>query len=180
MAGYNRIVLLGNLTRDPELKYLPSNLPVCECGLAVSRRFRDKEGNNREDVCFVDITAFGRQAEVIKQYMSKGKQILIEGRLKLDQWTAQDGTKRSKHGVVIENFQFVGPREGGAGGGGGGSYAQSRPPAPQAPAASGPPAYDAPSYDAPQYETPHYDAPPAADAGYQPEPPPPQGDKIPF
>ncbi len=120
MAGFNKVILLGNLTRDPQLKYLPSNMAVCELGLAVSRQWRDKEGNQREDVCFVDLEAFGRQAEVLNQYMSKGRPLMIEGRLKLDQWTAQDGSKRSKHRVVIETFQFVGGRQDGDGGGGGG------------------------------------------------------------
>lgn len=119
MAGFNKVILLGNLTRDPQLKYLPSNMAVCELGLAVSRQWRDKEGNQRDDVCFVDLEAFGRQAETLNQYMSKGRPLMIEGRLKLDQWTAQDGTKRSKMRVVIETFQFVGGRQDGERGGGG-------------------------------------------------------------
>jgi single-strand DNA-binding protein len=111
MAGFNRVVLLGNLTRDPQLKYLPNNTAVCEFGLAVNRRWRDRDGNQREDVCFVDMAAFGRPGETINQYMSKGRQILIEGRLKFDSWTGQDGTKRSKLSVVVENFTFVGSRD---------------------------------------------------------------------
>lgn len=110
MAGYNRVILLGNLTRDPQLRYLPNNLAVCEFGLAVSRRFRDRDGNQKEDVCFVDVSAFGRQGETINQYMSKGRPILIEGRLRYDTWTGQDGQKRSKLSVVVDTFQFVGPR----------------------------------------------------------------------
>ena len=123
MASFNRVILMGNLTRDPELRYLPSNMAVCDIGLATNRRFKDKDGNQREEVCFVDVTAFGRQAEVIKQYMSKGRPILIEGRLRYDSWTGQDGQKRSKLGVVVENFQFVGGR--GEGGEGGGAPARS-------------------------------------------------------
>ncbi len=119
MASFNRVILMGNLTRDPQLKYLPSNTAVCEFGLAVNRTWRDRDGNQKEDVCFVDVAAFGKQGEVINQYMNKGRPILIEGRLKLDTWTGQDGQKRSKHSVVVENFTFVGPREGGGGGGGG-------------------------------------------------------------
>lgn len=162
MPGFNKVILLGNLTRDPQLKYLPNNTPVCELGLAVSRRWRDREGNMRDEVCFVDLTAFGRQAETLNQYMSKGKPILIEGRLKLDTWQAQDGTRRSKHSVVIDHFQFVGSRDGGGGyaqprHGGSTDYAQ-------------PPASGGYSQPAPQ-------PPPAA----TPEaPPPPSEDDIPF
>lgn len=117
MANFNRVILLGNLTRDPELRYLPSNAAVCEFGIAVNRRWRDKDGNQQDEVCFVDVSAWGRQGETIHQYMTKGRPILIEGRLKYDTWTAQDGAKRSKLSVVVENFTFVGER-GGAGGGG--------------------------------------------------------------
>lgn len=112
MASFNRVILMGNLTRDPELRYLPSNAAVCEFGLAVNRRWRDKDGNQQEDVCFVDVSAWGRQGETIHQYMAKGRSILIEGRLKFDTWTAQDGAKRSKLSVVVENFTFVGDRGG--------------------------------------------------------------------
>lgn len=118
MAGFNKVILLGNLTRDPQLKYLPNNTAVCEIGLAVNRNWRDRDGNTQEEVCFVDLAAYGRQAEVINQYMAKGRPLMIEGRLKYDQWTAQDGSKRSKLRVVIENFQFVGGRDGGRDGGG--------------------------------------------------------------
>jgi single-strand DNA-binding protein len=120
MQGFNKVILAGNITRDPQLKYLPNNTAVCEFGLAMNRRWRDKDGNQHEDVCFVDVSAFARQAETINQYMSKGKSILIEGRLKLDQWTSQDGQKRSRLSVVAENFTFLGgPRDGGPQGGGG-------------------------------------------------------------
>lgn len=118
MASFNKVILLGNLTRDPELRYLPSNTPVCEFGLAVNHRWRDREGNQREEVCFVDVSAFGRSGETINQYMSKGRPILIEGRLKLDTWTSKDGSKRSRHGVIVENFTFVGSRGDGGGRGG--------------------------------------------------------------
>ncbi len=119
MASYNRVILMGNLTRDPQLKYLPSNTAVCEFGLAVNHRYRDRDGNQKEEVCFVDVAVFGRAGETINQYMGKGRPILIEGRLKLDQWTGQDGQRRSKHSVIADNFQFVGSRDGGGGGGGG-------------------------------------------------------------
>lgn len=153
MASFNRVILMGNLTRDPELRYLPSNMAVCDIGLATNRRFKDKDGNQREEVCFVDVTAFGRQAEVIKQYMSKGRPILIEGRLRYDSWTGQDGQKRSKLGVIVENFQFVGSRgEGVPAGEGGGAPVRSVPP-PMAAAPSTAPVPTAPIEE----ERPPYD-----------------------
>ena len=118
MASFNRIVLMGNLTRDPELSYTPSNTAVCKFGIATNRKWKDREGNSREDVCFVDCTLFGRGGEVFNQYMSKGRSVLVEGRLTLNQWTTPEGDKRSKHGVFVESFTFVG--DGGAGGGGAG------------------------------------------------------------
>src|SRR3954462_13123646 len=123
MASFNKVLLMGNLTRDPQLKYLPSsNTAVAEFGLACNRKFRTANGEDREEVTFVDVTAFGKQAEVINQYCQKGKPLFIEGRLKLDQWEdKQGGGKRSKLTVVIENFQFIGGRDGAGGGGGGGS-----------------------------------------------------------
>lgn len=116
MASFNRVILLGNLTRDPQLRYLPSNTAVCEFGLALNRRWRDRDGNQKEEVCFVDVSAFGRQGETINQYLTKGRPILVEGHLRFDSWTGQDGQKRSKLSVVVDNFQFVGAREGSAGG----------------------------------------------------------------
>ncbi len=120
MASFNRIVLMGNLTRDPELSYTPSNTAVCKFGIATNRKWKDREGNSREDVCFVDCTLFGRGGEVFNQYMSKGRSVLVEGRLTLNQWTTPEGDKRSKHGVFVENFTFVGSAGGGGGDGGGG------------------------------------------------------------
>jgi single-strand DNA-binding protein len=111
-------MLIGNLTRDPDLKYTPGNQAVCEIGLAVNRKYRTKEGEDREETTFVDCEAWGKQAEVLKQYMTKGKPLFIEGRLKLDTWEDKDGGKRSKMRVVIENFQFLGAAGGGGGGGG--------------------------------------------------------------
>jgi single-strand DNA-binding protein len=120
MANLNRVLLIGNLTRDPQLKFTPSQQAVCDIGVAVNRRYKTAQGEDREEVTFVDCTAWGKQAEVINQYMTKGKPIFIEGRLKLDQWEdKQGGGKRSKMTVVIENFQFLGGRDGGGGGGGG-------------------------------------------------------------
>lgn len=123
MAGsYNKVLLMGNLTRDVELRYLPNtNTPVATIGLAVNRRYRTKEGENREEVTFVDCEAFGRTAEVLSQYLRKGRPVFLEGRLKLDQWEdKQSGQNRSKLKVIIENFQFVDSKDSGGGGGGGG------------------------------------------------------------
>ncbi|MFP3937566.1 MAG: single-stranded DNA-binding protein [Phycisphaerae bacterium] len=132
MANYNKVILVGNLTRDPQMNYLPSKTPVVEFGLAVNRRYKDQSGQQREDTCFIDCRSYGRQAEVLNQYMSKGQPILVEGRLQLDTWQAQDGSKRSKHRVFVERFQFLGSAGGGPGGGGGGGKpAQQRQAAPE-------------------------------------------------
>jgi single-strand DNA-binding protein len=113
MANFNRVTLIGNLTRDPQLKHLPSNTMVADFGLAMSRRFRTQSGEDREEVCFVDCAAFGKQAEVIGEYCRKGKPLFIEGRLKYDVWDDKAGHgKRSKLSVVVENFQFLGSRDG--------------------------------------------------------------------
>jgi len=108
MANFNKVLLVGNLTRDPQLSYLPSQTAVVDFGLAVNRRWTGKDGQNRNEVCFVDCRAFGRMAENINKYLSKGRQLLVEGRLTFDSWTSQDGTKRSKHRVTVESFQFLG------------------------------------------------------------------------
>ena len=100
MASFNKVILMGNLTRDPETRVTPSGLTICKLGLAVSRNYSTKDGEKREETTFVDVDAFGRQAEVITKYMSKGKPIMLEGRLRLDQWEANDGQKRSKLCVV--------------------------------------------------------------------------------
>jgi single-strand DNA-binding protein len=107
MATYNKVLIMGNLTRDPELKQTPSNQSVAQIGLALNRKFKDREGNMREEVTYVDCEAWGRTAEVMSQYLSKGKPVFIEGRLKLDQWQDKDGNNRSKMKVVIESFQFI-------------------------------------------------------------------------
>lgn len=128
MANFNKVFLMGNLTRDPQLTYLPSQTPVVDFGLAVNRRWTDKDGQQKESVCFVDCRAFGRSAENINKYLTKGRPVFVEGRLDFDQWTAQDGTKRSKHRVTVESFQFIGAPAG-AGAGGGQEAAESGPPA---------------------------------------------------
>ena len=109
MPSFNRVTLMGNLTRDPQLKHLPTNTTVAEFGLAMNRRFKTTSGEDREEVCFIDCSAFGKQAEVIGQYCRKGKPLFVEGRLKYDQWDDKtSGARRSKVSVVVENFQFVG------------------------------------------------------------------------
>jgi len=108
MASYNKIILMGNLTRDPQMSYLPSQTPVCEFGMAMNRKFSKQDGSKGEEVCFVDCRVFGKSAETFNQYMSKGRQVLIEGRLQFDSWQDKDGNKRSKHRVFVENFQFLG------------------------------------------------------------------------
>jgi single-strand DNA-binding protein len=120
MANFNKVLLLGNLTRDPQLSYMPSQTPVVDFGLAVNRRWTGQDGSSREETCFVDCRAFGRSAENINKYCRKGRPLFVEGRLTYDTWTAQDGTKRSKHRVTVQNFQFIG---GGAPAGGAGSSA---------------------------------------------------------
>jgi len=113
MANLNKVFLMGNLTRDPELRYTPSGTAVASFGVAVNRRYRSKSGEDREDTCFVDVTAFARQAEILSEYMSKGRPIFIEGRLHLDQWEDKEsGQRRSKLSVTVENFQFIGGRGG--------------------------------------------------------------------
>jgi single-strand DNA-binding protein len=122
MPNYNKVILMGNLTRDPEVKYTSGGTAIAKLGMAINRTWTNKEGQKQEETTFVDVDAFGRQAEVIGQYLKKGRPVMIEGRLKLDQWDdKQTGAKRSKLGVILEGFQFLDSRgEGGGGGGGGG------------------------------------------------------------
>jgi single-strand DNA-binding protein len=156
MASFNKVMLMGNLTRDPQLKFLPNQTAVAEFGIACNRKFKGADGAEREEVSFFDITAFGKTGEVINQYFTKGKPIFIEGRLKYDSWEDKNGGgKRSRVTVVVENFVFVGGRDGGAAGGGGGGYdpgAQTgggeydqRPPARSAPPVARPPAQRPPA-----------------------------------
>jgi single-strand DNA-binding protein len=120
MASYNKVMLLGNCTRDPEVKYTPKGTAVTDLGLAVNRTYTTDSGEKREETTFVDVTLWGRQAEVAGQYLKKGRPVFIEGRLQLDTWDdKQSGQKRSKLRVVGENFQLLGSREGGGGGEGG-------------------------------------------------------------
>ena len=137
MAGFNKVILMGNLTRNPELRYTPSGTPVASFGLAVSRRFKQGE-ELKEEVCFVDIVVFGKQAEHCGQYLSKGNGAIIEGRLQQRRWETEDGQKRSKHEVVAQSVTFMPKRQdgGGTSAGSGGE----------------PPIHDEPSYE---FDEPH-------------------------
>lgn len=108
MANLNKVLLIGRLTRDPELRYTPSGTPLCEFGLAVNRFFKGKDGARQEETTFVDVTAWSRTAELANQYLKKGRQAFVEGYLKLDQWTTPEGQKRSKLSVVADSLQFLG------------------------------------------------------------------------
>jgi single-strand DNA-binding protein len=119
MANFNKVILAGNLTRDPEVRYTPKGTAIAKLGLAINRSWKTETGETKEEVTFVDVDAFGRTAEVISQYLKKGRPILVEGRLKLDQWDdKQTGQKRSRLGVVLENFQFLDSGRGDGSGGG--------------------------------------------------------------
>lgn len=107
MASLNKVFLMGNLTRDPELRYTPAGLAVASFGMAINRAWTAKSGEQKEDVCYVDISIFGRRAEVLGEYFSKGKPIFIEGWLQFHQWESKDGQKKSKLRVVADNFQFI-------------------------------------------------------------------------
>ena len=142
MASFNRVILAGNLTRDPELRYTPKGLAIAKIGLAINRTSKNEAGETKEEVTFVDVDSFGRHAEIIAQYFRKGRPILIEGRLRLDQWDdKQTGQKRSKLGVVLEGFSFLDsnrPEGGSPAEGGGGARPRSAPAPAAAPAANGP------------------------------------------
>jgi single-strand DNA-binding protein len=145
MASFNKVILLGNLTRDPEVRYTPKGTAVTELGMAVNRVYTAENGEKREETTFVDITLWGRTAEIAGEYLKKGRPVFIEGRLQLDTWDdKQSGQKRSKLKVVGEGLQLIGSRPGGGGSGGGGGdeenssaprSSKSAPPPKAAPAA---------------------------------------------
>jgi single-strand DNA-binding protein len=169
---YNKVILAGNLTRDVEVRYTPGGTAVGNTGLAVNRKFKSATGEQKEEVMFIDITFFGRTAEIANQYLRKGSKVLVDGRLKLDQWTAQDGSKRSKHTITVENLQMLGSRDENAAMGGntyGGGQPQS----------SG---YDAPAQSG--YSQPAPAAPAAPQSQPEPSPSIPEidisEDEIPF
>ncbi|MBI9018264.1 MAG: single-stranded DNA-binding protein [Phycisphaerae bacterium] len=116
MASFNKIIIMGNLTRDPELTFLPSQTPVVEFGLASNRKYKGSDGQMKEDTCFIDCRCYGVRAETINKYCKRGSQLLVEGRLQFDRWEAQDGSKRSRHRVFVENFQFTSSGPSGQGG----------------------------------------------------------------
>jgi single-strand DNA-binding protein len=108
MSGYNRVIMMGNLTRDPEFKELPSGQNICKLGIACNRQFKSRQNDEmRDEVCFVDIDVWGAQAESCKKYLEKGRQILVEGRLKLDSWQDSEGQRRSKHSIVADRVTFL-------------------------------------------------------------------------
>ena len=132
MSSLNKVFLIGNLTRDPEMRVTPKGTAICQFGLAVNRQFKDDSGATRDETTFVDIEAWGKQGELVSKYLGKGSQCMVEGRLKLDQWEDKaSGQKRSRLKVVLDNVQFLGaPR--GAGGTGAGAGAASSGPADEA------------------------------------------------
>ena len=142
MANVNKVILIGNLTRDPEMRYLESGTAVVDFGMAINRKWKGKDGRDGEETCFVDAQAWARTAEVITEYCHKGDPLYIEGRLKLDSWEGRDGQKRSKLRVVVENMQLLGGRRSGTD-----EVKQREPPAP------------------PPQRKP--EGPPVADDGYQ-------------
>jgi len=158
MASYNRVVLVGNLTRDPELRYIPSGAAVSEIGLAVNDRIK-RDGQWVDEATFVEVTLWARTAEIANEYLSRGSSVLIEGRLKLDSWENNEGQKRSKLRVIADRLVMLGGRAGGGGGGGGNRDSSPRP------ATAG--------------AVSNHSGPPAQDHAQEPPPGPPE-DNIPF
>lgn len=140
MPSFNKVILAGNLVADPELRYTPKGTAVAKIRLAINRTWKDETGNQKEEVTYVDVDAFARSAEVISQYLKKGRPILVEGRLRYEVWDdKQTNQKRSKLGVVLESFQFLDSGGGGGLGGGGGGAPRPAPSRPSSPAAPAPP-----------------------------------------
>lgn len=155
MASLNKVMIIGNLTRDPELKYTPKGTAIADIGLAVNRNYTTESGEKREEVTFIDVTLWGRVAEIVGEYCKKGRPLFVEGRLQLDSWDDKaTGQKRSKLKVVGDNIQLLGGREGGSGGGGEHSEGRpaSRPQGRPAPPPQRPPAD--PDLDAPEDDIP--------------------------
>ncbi len=153
MASYNRIILMGNLTRDPQLSYTANNLAVAEFGLAVNHKRKGPDGQLKDEPMFIDCKVFDKKAETFTQYMAKGRPVLIEGRLELRQWQTPEGQKRSKHSVIVDNFQFVGAADRSEGG-------PAAPSGPRPAQHTAPSQADAvPNYDAPEPAGPEDDIP---------------------
>ena len=161
MSSFNKVILMGNLTRDPEMRYTPSGTAIARIGLAVNRKWYNEARELQEEVTFIDVDAFGKRAETIGQYFKKGNPILVEGRLRLDQWEdKQTGQKRSRLGVILESFQFLPSGGQSREGGSSDSSSFSRQPAPTPPASQPPP----------------QSQPPPTNSG----PPPEEDDDVPF
>ena len=175
MASLNKVFLMGNLTRDPEIRYLQNGTALTKFGLAVNRSYKTRDGQQRDETCFVDITAWGRQAEVISEYCSKGRPLFVEGRLQFEQWQDQSGQRRSKLTVVLESFQFLGGRRDGGQDHESqqGSPAHGQRPDPQQPPQDQRQYQQAPPDPAPAEPPPPDDQPPMDDFDIQ-------DDKIPF
>lgn len=174
MPDLNKVMLMGNLTRDPEVRYTPKGSAVGDLSIAINRVYRTDDGQSREEVCYVDIVVWGRQAETCKEYLQKGRPIFVEGRLQLDQWES-NGEKKSKLRVVAERIQFLGGGQGGGQGGGAPAPGASSRPARQSSGGS---------YEQ-RGEEPHRSGgAPSRHSSEQPpahtEPPPPADDDIPF
>jgi single-strand DNA-binding protein len=139
MANVNKVLLLGRLTRDPELRYTPNGTAVCDLGIAIGHRWKGPDGNWKENTCFVDVTVWQKQAEHCAEYLKKGREVFVEGRLSLDQWQTAEGQKRSKLKVTAMNVQFLGGRPSGSSGGPGGARgaAAEEPPVEEPPAEEG-------------------------------------------
>ncbi|MBM4019504.1 MAG: single-stranded DNA-binding protein [Planctomycetes bacterium] len=177
MANYNRVLLIGNLTRDPQLRYTPSQQPVCDFGIAVNRRWKAADGQMKEEVCFVDCTAWGRAAETLSKYVTKGRQLFVDGRLTFRQWDGPDGKKRSKLEVTVLGFQFLDSgkgRQAGQGAEGAGQGQGAARPAGAAAAQQPGPARDVQRQDAAAAEN---QAPPPADYDFSQDV---EDDTIPF
>ena len=158
---YNKVILVGNLTRDVEVRYTPGGTAVGNSGIAVNRKFKSATGEQKDETMFIDITFFGRTAEIASQYLRKGSKVLVDGRLKLDQWTAQDGSKRSKHTITVENLQMLGSRDENAQTGTNSSYGNPQ----------GSPNYGAPAQESYSQPAPAAPTTPAAPQA-QPDPSP--------
>ncbi len=196
MPNLNKVQLMGNMTRDPEVRYTPKGTAVTDVGLAINRNFTLDDGERREETTFVDITFWGRQAEVIGEYMKKGRPLYVEGRLQLDQWEDKtSGQQRSRLKVIGDNFQFLGGRDDAGSGGarGGGGQQQAPPQQQQAPQQQAPPQQQqappqqqqAPQQQSQQQAPQQQQAPPQQQQAppqqnYDPIPPSDDDDDIPF
>ncbi len=153
---FNKVIIVGHFTRDLEMRYTPSGVAIGVTGIAATKRFKNAAGEQKEDTMFVDITFYGRTAEIANQYLRKGSKVLVEGRLKLNQWTAQDGSKRSKHTIDVESLQMLDSKNSGTQAGAGQPQSHYAQPTNQAQAGTAAPAGTPPQgsqYAAPQAQT---------------------------